>query len=185
MVITVWEVKRGMVISVKYDNGKECRILTLRTPFPIDQDDIFEELDRAIEIINRLVLGSVPCSASSSDTLNNTGSIITSSINSGSGSKEPVVEKKKRARVDTEGILRKLRNEIVVGVPFNIDDIRKIIDIYKDDNNLYYHIDEMIKNGDMTRDAEDVGIFRLVDKSKPRSKSDDKSFNYRKDLYGK
>jgi pyruvate/2-oxoacid:ferredoxin oxidoreductase alpha subunit len=163
MVITVWEVKRGMVISVKYDSGKECNILTLRTPFPIDKSDIFEELDKVVEIMNMFFVNPVPCSTS----------------------KEPVVEKKKRARVDTEGIVRKLRSEIMVGVPFNIDDIRKIIDIYKDDNNLYYHIDEMIRNGDMTRDKEDNGIFRLVDKSKSRSVSNDKAFNYRKDLYGK
>lgn len=185
MTITVWEVKRGLIISVRYNNGKECRILTLKTPLPIDKSEIFEELEKAIEIINRLVEISIPCPESSSDTINNSGNVIVDHISSVPVPKGPVIEKKKRARVDKEGILRKLRSEIVVGVPFGIDDIRKIIDIYKDDNNLYYHIDEMIKNGDMTRDVDNTGIFRLVDKSKPRSKSDDKSFNYRKDLYGK
>lgn len=185
MAITVWEVKRGMVKSVKYDNGKDSRILTLRTPFPIDQDDIFEELDRAVEIINRLVLSSIPFPALSSDSINKGDSVVTNHINSGSGIKDQVIERKKRTRFDTEGILRKLRSEIVVGVPFSIDDIKKIIDIYKDDKNLIYHIDEMIKNGDMTRDIENSGIFRLVDRSSRKSKSDDKSFNYRKNLYGK
>lgn len=184
MAITVWEVKRGMIISVRYNSGKECRILTLKTPLPFDQSEIFEELDRAIEFINRLVGSYIPCPESSSNIINNSGSVIVD-VSSVPVPKEPVIEKKKRARVDTEGILRKLRSEIVVGVPFGIDDIRKIIDIYKDDNNLYYHIEEMIKNGDMTRDVDNTGIFRLVDKSRPRSKSDDKSFNYRKDLYGK
>lgn len=61
MVTTIWEVKRGMVTSVKYENENVCRILTLRTPVHSDQNNIFKELDNAVEVVNRLVVSSVSC----------------------------------------------------------------------------------------------------------------------------
>jgi len=183
MVITIWEVKRGMVISIKYDNGNESKILNIRTPFTIDQCEKLEEFDKAIDIIDRYIVGSVPYLISGSNIVKNDGGIISCPVKS--VIVPPVIEKKKRARVDTEGILRKLRHEIMIEAPFTIDDIRKIIDIYKDDNNLYYHIEEMIKNGDMVRDSDNNNIFRLIDKDKSKSNFNNNAFKYRKDLYGK
>lgn len=183
MVITVWEVKRGMVTSIKYDNGKEFKILKIRNPFAIDRCEKLEEFDKAIDIIDKYIVGSVPYLTSGSNIIKNDGDIVF--YPSKSRVVLPTKEKKKRTRVDTESILRKLRHEIMVDAPFTIDDIRKIIDIYKDDNNLFYHIEEMIKNGDMKRDSGDYNIYRLIDKDKSKSNSDNKAFKYRKDLYGK
>jgi len=64
MVITIWEVKRSLITSVRYSNGDICRILTLRTPFPSDllnDKEELEKLNSAVEIVNKFIASSVKC----------------------------------------------------------------------------------------------------------------------------
>lgn len=58
MSIKIWDVKDGMIKSVKYEDKKGTKILYLRNYISVDNVDQLRELGNAIDIVAKYLAGS-------------------------------------------------------------------------------------------------------------------------------
>lgn len=58
MSIKMWDVKAGMIKSVKYENDKGTKILYLRNDISIDNTEQLTELGKAIDVVDKYIAGS-------------------------------------------------------------------------------------------------------------------------------
>jgi hypothetical protein len=58
MTIKMWDVKSGMIKSVKYEDKKGTKILCLRNDISVDNIDQFKELESAIDTVSKYIAGS-------------------------------------------------------------------------------------------------------------------------------
>jgi hypothetical protein len=57
MPIKMWDVKLGMIKSVKYEDKKGAKILYLRNDISVDDVDKLKELEIAIDIVSKYIAG--------------------------------------------------------------------------------------------------------------------------------
>lgn len=57
MSIKIWDVKEGMIKSVKYEDKKGTKILYLRNYISVDDVDQLKELGNAIDIVAKYLAG--------------------------------------------------------------------------------------------------------------------------------
>jgi len=59
MTTKIWNLRAGQITSVLYERGKNRKVLNLRNPVDIDNKKIIDEIDSAMEVINRHVVSIV------------------------------------------------------------------------------------------------------------------------------
>lgn len=58
MSMKIWDVKSGMIKSVKYEDKKGTKILFLKNDISVDNIDQVKELEKAIDIVSKYLGGS-------------------------------------------------------------------------------------------------------------------------------
>ena len=165
MTLRIWEVKEGTVTMVKYSSEKDNKLIMLKTPVPLHEQHILNDLNKALDMIEKYV-GSVVKIEEEQKVIQEVHE-----------EKEEIVSEstKKRKYPISDKILMLLRNEIKEDTVFGLMDVSKICNVPY--YNVSGYIKVLMKSGDIIKVR--TGKYKLVPE---RKQNPEDMLKYNQDL---